>query len=119
MLIKRCPLVPNSGTLHGDAKTSCETFTPLLAALIGAAISNAICSMVPGGGGRHRPPFHPDPRGNACVPPSWTPEHEETYPFRQWMHDIVLWSMATDLTAQQQAPMIVLSLGGSARMSAM
>jgi len=43
--------------------------------------------------------------------PAWDPSWEEQYPFASWAQDILLWSAATDLDEERQAPSIVLQLG--------
>ena len=40
---------------------------------------------------------------------------EEAYPFRFWLLDTVMWSMATDVAEERQGPAVVLRLGGIAR----
>ena len=55
--------------------------------------------------------------GNSLkTPPAWDPSDEERYPFRHWLADLTLWSAATDLGVQQQAPAVVLRLGRVARL---
>ena len=57
--------------------------------------------------------------GNSLkTPPSWDPSDEERYPFRHWLADLTLWSAATELGVPQQAPAVVLRLGGAARLLA-
>ena len=52
---------------------------------------------------------------NNKQPPAWDPSWEEQYPFASWVQDILLWSAATDLDEERQAPSIVLQLGGTAK----
>ena len=49
------------------------------------------------------------------APPSWDPANERTYSFRAWLTDISLWTVVSDLSPQQQAASIVLTLEGAAR----
>jgi hypothetical protein len=81
-----------------------------LAAVLAAAGTAAVCMMMPagGGGGGHRETTH-------RVPPTWSPENDQTYSFRAYMTDISLWVMLTDLQPHQQCAAIVTRLGGSAR----
>ena len=44
----------------------------------------------------------------------WSPEMERTYPFRNYVRDVLLWSMLTDLLPHQQAAAMVLRLKGAA-----
>ena len=80
-----------------------------LAAVLAAVGAAAVCMMMPaGGGGGHRETTH-------RVPPTWSPENDQTYSFRAYMTDISLWVMLTDLQPHQQCAAIVTRLGGSAR----
>ena len=54
------------------------------------------------------------PQSNSKTPPSWCPEMEHRYPLRRWTHDVSLWTMATDIPAQQQGPNLALQLAGAA-----
>eukprot|EP00973_Karenia_brevis_P022931 3157982-Karenia_brevis.AAC.1 len=56
-----------------------------------------------------------DFHGSIKIPPSWEPIMEETYPFRQGRHDVMLWCMATDLTDAHQGPAVAMRLGGLAK----
>ena len=76
-------------------------------AMSAIAISFLICSMM-------RPGDERDSTSHR-VPPRWNPEHENTYSFRNYMIDVMLWSMLTDLAPYQQAAAIILRLGGAAR----
>ena len=40
---------------------------------------------------------------------------ESVYPFRYWVLDVVMWSLATDLEEARRAPAVVLRLSGTAR----
>ena len=58
---------------------------------------------------------------NATIrdPPTWSPEMESRYPFRDWVRDVFLWTQATTLTSEQQmVAAIILRLGGAARQMA-
>jgi len=52
---------------------------------------------------------------NYRIPPSWSPESDQSYSFRAFMTDISLWIMLTDLQPHQQCAAIIMRLGGSAR----
>ena len=50
------------------------------------------------------------------VPPGWSPEREGSgYSFRNYITDLTLWIMLTDLAPHQQAAAIIMRLGGAAR----
>ena len=73
-------------------------------------------------GGDHRSSHHGNqyiPRGYGSsttkVPPAWSPEFEASYSFNEWYKDVIHWSMACELTVQQQASAVVQQLGGPAR----
>ena len=53
--------------------------------------------------------------GTLKVPPAWSPEWEDEYPFRMWLRNVVLWSIATDVPPEAQGAAVVLRLGGTAR----
>ena len=53
--------------------------------------------------------------GTAKVPPPWNPAWQERYPFRKWVRDITVWSLATELPHTSIASNVVLRLGGTAR----
>jgi len=66
--------------------------------------------MMPGGGGGA------DTSSNYRVPPRWSPDQERSgYTFRNYVTDLSLWVMLTDLAPHQQAAAIVMRLGGAAR----
>ena len=53
--------------------------------------------------------------GSIRDPPSWSPELESRYPFRDWVRDVYLWTQATTLGSEQQmVAAIILRLGGAA-----
>ena len=57
--------------------------------------------------------------GSIRDPPSWSPELESRYPFRDWVRDVYLWTQATTLGSEQQmVAAIILRLGGAARQMA-
>jgi len=70
----------------------------------------------PGHGGRN----HHMPAGTATLkqPPSWGPEQAQHYPFVQYVNDVMLWSLATDMDRMRQAPAVAMQLTGAARMVA-
>ncbi len=76
-------------------------------AMLAIALSFLICNMM-------RPGEERDTTSHR-VPPRWNPEQESTYSFRNYMIDVMLWSMLTDLAPYQQAAAIILRLGGAAR----
>ena len=52
------------------------------------------------------------------IPPSWSPERDRNYSFRQFTQDLVLWSTATDVPVERQGPCVALRLAGSAKILA-
>ena len=78
------------------------------------------------GGHQHRQSYqqpsqrHPgqpmlDYNTSTKIPPSWSPEWEESYPFLDWTKDIEFWASGTDLGYQQIATQVASRLGGIAR----
>ena len=49
------------------------------------------------------------------IPPSWSPDHDRSYPFRFFVADLKLWSLSTDLDPVRQGPAVALRLGGAAK----
>ena len=49
------------------------------------------------------------------IPPSWSPDHDRSYPFRFFVADLKLWSLSTDLDPVRQGPCVALRLGGAAK----
>ena len=58
--------------------------------------------------------------GSLKIPPAWSPELDNQYPFRHWVADITMWAAASsrEIHAEAQAPAVVLRLGGHARLIA-
>lgn len=77
---------------------------PMLISCIAAvALLSLVCHMFPA-------------QGNALrTPPSWNPDQEYQYPFRQWARNIMLWSIATDLEPARKAASVLLVLKGAAK----
>ena len=53
--------------------------------------------------------------GSIKNPPPWSPELEESYPFRHWLADCITWCLSTDIDEVRKGPQIELALGGLAR----
>ena len=54
-------------------------------------------------------------QGNARLPPVWSPEQQERYPFRQWSYDVMIWSIINvDLNESRKAAAVVSQLRGAA-----
>ena len=72
-----------------------------------------------GGRERHPWPMHSQPsgaeRGSIRSAPYWDPSLEDSYPFRHWLADAIMWCLSTDLDENRKGPQIELSLGGIAR----
>jgi hypothetical protein len=55
-------------------------------------------------------------RATTKVPPAWHPGMEnQGYPFRDWMQDVMMWAIATDLRDEQMGGAVALQLSGAAR----
>ena len=54
-------------------------------------------------------------RGSIRSPPYWEPAMEDTYPFRHWLADAIMWCLSTDVDEIRKGPQLELSLGGIAR----
>ena len=52
------------------------------------------------------------------IPPSWSPERDRQYSFRQYTQDLGLWVASTDVDPARIGPMVALRLGGSAKIIA-
>ena len=79
-----------------------RTIGVALAWLIGLGLACTIpCMMIPGAS---------VPR----MPPSWGPEMQEHYSFRQWSHDILVWSVAVEGDASRKAALLTMALKGVA-----
>ena len=52
---------------------------------------------------------------NHKVPPGYAPANEASYSFKDWVQDVNLWSLSTDILEAAKAPLLVLQLGGLAR----
>ena len=73
------------------------------------------------GGGHHRQHDINDlhlQTASGKIPPSWSPERDRSYSFRQFQQDILLWAAATDVQADRQGPAVALRLAGSAKVLA-
>ena len=53
----------------------------------------------------------PDPH----LPPAWSPENERSYPFRDWVQDLTLWTIMSPGTPAQQSAADISRVGGAAR----
>jgi hypothetical protein len=73
------------------------------------------------GGGQHRQHDLNDlnlQTASGKIPPSWSPERDRSYSYRQFQQDILLWAAATDVQADRQGPAVALRLAGSAKVLA-
>jgi len=77
-----------------------------------------VCSclghMMGASGGRDNGQFGRSNDFNYRKPPTWNPANE-SYSFRAYVTDLMLWIMLTDLSPPQQASAIILQLEGTAR----
>ena len=46
---------------------------------------------------------------------NWSPEMEQTYSFRNYQQDVLIWCLTTDLQPHQQCAAVIQRLGGTAR----
>ncbi|CAK8988411.1 unnamed protein product [Durusdinium trenchii] len=76
---------------------------PFMVILTCIPLAAIMCHMFPGNSNALR------------TPPSWSPELEGSYPFRQWARDIMLWSIATDMEPARKAASVMLVLKGAAK----
>ena len=53
---------------------------------------------------------------NGRVPPSWGPEVERSYSFRNYENDVMLWTLASDMEEARKGPALALRLTGAAKM---
>ena len=53
--------------------------------------------------------------GTIKIPPYRSPTNEKSYPFKKYLKDLQLWTMATDIQPPRVVPAIVMRLGGTAR----
>ena len=67
--------------------------------------------QLPGG----QPPLDPRRDMHGRIPPVYNPETDRNYPFRNYVEDVGLWTMMTELPAHQMAPTLVARLQGEAR----
>ena len=71
------------------------------------------------GVGKGKPPNLPtvffDASANTKTPPAWGPELEGQYPFKVYIQDCMMWSLATELPEEKQAPAVAMRLSGTAR----
>ena len=102
---KHAPALPRGDDPQRTVLTTDDRSSPLLSKLcwiLIMAIPLAILSFV----FCMTPARHNDRR----APPSWDPANERTYSFRAWLTDVSLWTVVSDLSPQQQAASIVLTL---------
>ena len=61
--------------------------------------------------------MHPGFAGTATlkVPPGWSRENNESYSFRTWVADLILWSMGTDVEVERQASLAAMQITGVAK----
>ena len=48
------------------------------------------------------------------IPPAWGPQCEATYPFREYVKDLMYWTMGTDVEPHRQASLVIQRLSGPA-----
>ena len=53
--------------------------------------------------------------GTHKVPPAWGPTRERDYPFRDYIRDLVVWSLGTDVEPHRQCALAMQRLEGPAR----
>ena len=53
--------------------------------------------------------------GTLKTPPAWGPSRERDYPFRDYIRDLVVWSLGTDVEPHRQCALAMQRLEGTAR----
>ena len=48
------------------------------------------------------------------IPPAWGPHCESAYPFREYVKDLIYWTMGTDVEPHRQASLVIQRLSGPA-----
>jgi hypothetical protein len=100
------PAGDDSGSVHNTLPM--HTIARCIAAVaLFSAILGVLVSVV-------GPPAD-DGRATHREPPYWAPGDELRRPFRDWVQDLVLWTIRTDLQPAQQCAAIIQRLGGAAR----
>ena len=67
------------------------------------------------GHGVPREPFAGMGTSTYKTPPSWGPEKAHAYPFSQYVKDVMLWSLATDMELYKQGPAVAMQMTGAAK----
>ena len=49
------------------------------------------------------------------IPPGWNPERDRQYSFRNWLVDLRLWQVGTDIVEARQGPLVAMRLLGAAK----
>ena len=52
------------------------------------------------------------------IPLAWGPHCETTYPFREYVKDLIYWTMGTDVEPHRQASLVIQRLSGPAKAKA-
>ena len=52
---------------------------------------------------------------NSRNPPPWNPANQSTYPFREWAHDVLIWSISSEMDSRRKAAAVIGQLRGAAR----
>ena len=75
--------------------------------IFGLNVILAVCSIAfMMGNGAPREPFGGLGTSTYKTPPSWGPEKAHAYPFSQYVKDVMLWSLATDMDIFKQGPAV-------------
>ena len=67
------------------------------------------------GHGVPREPFAGMGTSTYKTPPSWGPEKAHAYPYSQYVKDVMLWSLATDMELFKQGPAVAMQMTGAAK----
>ena len=68
------------------------------------------------GHGHPREPFGGLGTSTHKTPPAWGPERAHVYPFSQYVKDVMLWSIATDMDIMRQGPAVAMQMTGAAKL---
>ena len=84
---------------------------------LNVALAVASIAYMMGHHGHHgREPFGGHGTSTMKTPPAWGPERANVYPFSQYVKDVMLWSIATDMDIMRQGPAVAMQMTGAAKL---
>ena len=105
-----------SGEIVGEIPVGSHLWCLLF--LVNFALACFFLNAMMGGGGwsvgrgQHMPPGVTTLKS----PPSWGPEQAQHYPYIQYVNDMMLWSLATDMERIREGPAAAMQLTGAAKL---